>query len=369
MNTPNIRKILKDYLSGRAGAKAGRAVDEWYQSFDNKEVIKNDNALTGREIWDRIERNLSQDGTEAEGPGLALTDTERPIQLTAEADLQETARRGTLRRLMRPMRVAAAVILLAGAAGTFIYVRQRNADCCTEPGYTTIKTGTGERRSMTMADGSKLTLDAATTLRIQEDFSHHRHIELVDGQAFFDVAPDKEHPFTVKIGTITTTVLGTSFGVSAYEGLPSVRIGVVSGKVSVGENGEPSNPESQAHQGKINPGSHGDEILEASQELVFDKTANSYHRVPLDEALTAWQEGRFVMNDLSFDEMATVCLKQYGVQLQAGDDAVRHTRYTTELDNKMTPQQVLEVLAAIHYSKIRHEGSKTIFSSKTSNNN
>jgi ferric-dicitrate binding protein FerR (iron transport regulator) len=190
-----------------------------------------------------------------------------------------------------------------------------------------------------MDDGSLLTLDAGTTIRIQKGA---RHIELADGQVFFDVKKDDQHPFTIHSQDLTTTVLGTSFTISAYQGLHDLDIGVVSGRIRVA-----SATSTLAFLGK-------------NEEFSYNKTTKAYRTIPLDESMTAWQEGRLLLNDLSFPEMAVLLQKDFGVTIETTQDAVAHTKYTTELRRSMTADEAIQVLAAIHHLKIKKQYSKIL---------
>lgn len=245
--------------------------------------------------------------------------------------------------LSRPAKIAAMVIVLAGAAGTFYWVRQSRQACCSPIAFTTVSTGIGEKKKLTLQDGSQLTLDAATTIRLREDFASNRTVQLDDGQVFFDVKKDDRHPFNIESQGLTTTVLGTSFTISAYKNLNNLSIGVVSGKISI------DGPAVQKN------------ILEKDQELVYNKSAKTYKTQPLDEALTAWQDGRILLNDLSFEEMSAITKKNFGIEIATDEPAIRNTRYTTELAVTMTPAAAAEVLAAIHNLKIRHKDNKIFF--------
>jgi ferric-dicitrate binding protein FerR (iron transport regulator) len=235
--------------------------------------------------------------------------------------------------------VAAIFILLSGAAITFLLLHKRSAQN-TPIAFLTITSRTGEKKNITMDDGSLLTLDAGTTIRIQKDISKTRTVEVVDGQVFFDVKKDEQRPFIIHSEGLTTTVLGTSFTISNYKGLHNLSIGVISGKVSV-------------EHGSANVGT-----LEKDQELVYNKTSQSYKKIPLEESLTAWQDRRLLLNDLSFYEMAVVMEKNFGVNIETTEDPVIHTKYTTELLISMTPMEAVQVLAAIHHLKITAKDNK-----------
>ncbi|MDO6432924.1 FecR domain-containing protein [Flavitalea sp. BT771] len=308
MEEKNIRRILQRYLLGNAHGEDGNAVDNWYDSFDNERLVplsEEETAATRQEIWDKVAPVLSE---------------EKKVWT-----------------LPSYLKVAAMILVIAGAALLILHHRHGQQDAIA---FTTISTGIGEKKKVTAQDGSLLLLNAGTTIRIQNDFSSDRKIELVDGEVFFDVKTDAQRPFTVTSGSLTTTVLGTSFNISAYKELNNLSIGVVDGKVSVaGDSAALS-------------------VLLKEEELVFNKTSKTYKKIPLDESLTAWQSGRLVLNDLSFNEMATIMKKNYGIDVVTNDEAIRNTRYTTELSSAMSPLQAIQVLAAIHELKVREKNKQ-----------
>lgn len=318
MEEKNIRQILQQYLLGNAHEKDITAVDNWYNSFDSEELTAlpgEEAGATKQEIWDRVESAMQAE------KGL------KPLPLPP----QKT------RTLLPYFKAAAMIILIAGAAGTFLYVKNKTASQNKALAYTTISTGTGKKKKITLQDGSVLTLNAGSTIRIQDDQSKDRKIELVDGEVFFEVAKDQQRPFVIVSENLTTTVLGTSFNISAYTALHNLSIGVVSGKVSI------------VNQSSIMS------ILEKDEELVYDKPNKSFKTIALEESLTAWQNGRLLLNDLSFTEMTVILKKNYGIDITTTDETIKGTRYTTELLTSMSPLQAVEVLAAIHNLKIKQK--------------
>jgi len=311
-----IRQLLKRYLLGNAAEKDISAVDNWYQSFDSGEPVslsEEEAAATRQEIWGKVQSTIRGEGK--------------------------------VWMLPRYWKVAAMILLIAGAGGVSQLLKNHKADQSNTIAFTTISTGIGEKKKVILRDGSQLILNAGTYLRVQNDFSGARRIELVDGEVFFDVKKDEKRPFVIQSQGVTTTVLGTSFSISAYKELNNLSIGVLSGKVSVASQFVPLS------------------LLEKEQELVYDKGARSYKKIALDESLTAWQNGRLVLNDLSFKEMAVLIKKNFGIGMEATDEAIRNTRYTTELLVSMSPVEAAQVLAAIHNLRIEKKGNQ-IFLSK-----
>jgi transmembrane sensor len=99
----------------------------------------------------------------------------------------------------------------------------------------TIASGIGETRRVTLEDGSAVTLGPGTQLRQSYD-NARRLIELVSGEAFFEVAQDARRPFVVIAGQMTLRALESAFGVRAIEGVP-LSVIVSNGKVRVGAGG------------------------------------------------------------------------------------------------------------------------------------
>lgn len=231
-------------------------------------------------------------------------------------------------------RWAVAAAILAGIAGIGYFFFQ-------QPAYTEVITANGERKAIQMEDGSRLSLNAGSTVRISKDFSRERKLSIVDGEVFVEVKGDMQKPFIVESGPLVTTVLGTSFNVSAYQAIHKLSVGVVSGKVSV-QSGDDVN------------------ILEKGRELVYDRQKGSSQVAALDSASLEWQQGKLVLNDASFDEMAVLMEKNFGIHIISTAEHVRSTRYTTELPTSMDPVKAAEVLAAIHRLKIKANNNNQI---------
>jgi transmembrane sensor len=128
---------------------------------------------------------------------------------------------GPTPRVRRPFFAAAAVALAVVIGGAVWWQAHR---------YPLYATDIGERRSITLADGSTVDLNARSKLRI-EFSSAERRVELVDGQALFQVAKDKQRPFIVHSGDATVRAVGTQFDV--YRKDSGTTITVLEGRVAV----------------------------------------------------------------------------------------------------------------------------------------
>lgn len=111
------------------------------------------------------------------------------------------------------LKMTSGVILLAGTGATAWTL-------ATGPDYST---GTGEIRSLTLSDGSRVELGAASAISV--DFTPSlRRIRLHGGEAYFAVASDAARPFRVEAGSVTATALGTAYSVSIAPERTSVAV-------------------------------------------------------------------------------------------------------------------------------------------------
>lgn len=116
----------------------------------------------------------------------------------------------------------AATVAIVGLGGGWLAWHQR-----AQPW--SIATGSGERRTVTLADGSRVSLDGATRLTL--DRRDPRDVTLNTGRALFEVAHDDADPFRVTVGDTTATDLGTTFDVTRLS--DGARISVSEGSVRV----------------------------------------------------------------------------------------------------------------------------------------
>jgi transmembrane sensor len=176
---------------------------DWFARLGADGLLSDDEALAF-DAW------LSADPLNAEAFD-AVTATAQAFesaadQLLAGLELENTRR---ARRLAMGRRgfLAAAGGLAAAIAAAVIVVPSVLPDP-----VQTYATGVGERRSVTLADGSTVDLNAQTRLTVS--FSHgERHVTLPEGEAIFDVAKDTSRPFTIDAGRYAVRVVGTQFDV------------------------------------------------------------------------------------------------------------------------------------------------------------
>ncbi len=147
----------------------------------------------------------------------------------------------------------------------------------------TLSTPVGGQYQVTLQDGTKVWLNAATTFKYPSYFSgNERRVEL-DGEAFFEVAKNDKQPFRVVLNdNASVNVLGTHFNVMAYSNENSKEITLVEGKVSVKKENKTE---------ELNPG---------MQARIREGEVSTISGVDIEEA-TGWKDGLFVFHDASIE--------------------------------------------------------------------
>ena len=106
------------------------------------------------------------------------------------------------------------------------------ADQSAMPSVILMTTPRGKDCHLTLADGTRVWMNADSQLEFPEQFNGTRRTVRLHGEAYFEVAKDRRHPFVVETDYLTTTVLGTSFNVRAYS-QNDASVALVDGSVSV----------------------------------------------------------------------------------------------------------------------------------------
>lgn len=160
--------------------------------------------------------------------------------------------------------VLSALLLMKNSGEEIIYV---------------VNTGYQSMDSVRLADGTKVMLNAGSRLTYPKEFSGEKREVQLSGQAFFEVTPDKTHPFVVKTQKMDVTVLGTSFEVFSYDGDEEGETVLLTGKVKV------EVLESNQQKG-------GSYVLKPNEKLTYSKTDGISLTTIDADAYSSWRQGK-----------------------------------------------------------------------------
>lgn len=188
------------------------------------------------------------------------------------------AKRGIFARHRRGFSIAASLLLVVGAGWVALPYQQSGVDAQDQQ-QQAFRTGTGQRTRVTLPDGSVVTLDAETELRLHNS-PQERRLDLIQGRAFFRVAHNAERPFIVYASGRKVRAIGTAFDVSNEQG--NIIVTLVEGKVRVDGSAA---------------GSDGGTDMVPGRQLVINRDLNwTLRRVDVAKE-TSWTQGRLIFMD------------------------------------------------------------------------
>lgn len=237
---------------------------------------------------------------------------------------------------------AAACVLACGAVFTFF-------DDLTArlTGTETYVTGTGERSTYTLEDGSTIELNAQSRVQVKYSESQ-RSLSLIKGQALFRVAKNRRRPFIVRAGDRNIVAVGTQFDVRLDA--HSVQVTLIEGKVRI-EQASAQRPSEIV----LTPGK---QLLAQLSAPVPVKNRERLRNIDVDK-VTGWRDGRIFIDDLSLAEAAAEMNKHSAVQI-AIDDPVLAQRRVSGMFKAGEQESFVTALEDYFPIEVRHRGTEEI---------
>lgn len=232
------------------------------------------------------------------------------------------------------------VTIKMNADGVITYIINPDAPSKENPNsFNTLSTPTGGQYNIVLADGTKVFLNAVSSIKYPTHFNGDQRIVELNGEAYFEVAKDKSKPFIVKSGDQNIEVLGTHFNVHAYTNESVVKTTLLEGSVAVSYKNQKA-------------------ILKPGQQAnVSDKFAKIAIKQVDTEAAIAWKNGRFKFDNADLKTVMRQLERWYGIKTEYHGD-VSDVRFNGGTFMNKNLSEVLKVLELSNI-KFKVEG-KTI---------
>lgn len=266
------------------------------------------------------------------------------IMLVDEKQLAAGHRRRVVdfRSLARHTLKWAAVILATFISTYFFFnARQDTFDTATN----TITVPPGQRVNLSLSDGTKVYLNAGSTFTYPALFADHTRKVKLDGEAFFEVSPDKEKPFVVHTHVCDVEVLGTKFNVDAYDKEKTFSAALMEGRIKVKNNSRPS------HTVDLYP---NQKATLAGENLTVSRIS--------DYDIYRWKEGLICFKDLNFIHLMERIEKYYGIELVIENPSLSKYSFSGTFRISDGIENLLRVLQKdVNYRYTRSEDGNTIY--------
>ncbi|WP_421999590.1 FecR family protein [Reyranella sp.] len=190
------------------------------------------------------------------------------------------------------------------------------------------RTATAELRSVTLDDGSVVSLDAESAIAVRYA-AGRREVVLLAGRAFFDVVPAADRPFVVVAGDARVTVLGTAFDVALSPGTLSVAVRSGTVAVALGGGGDRA-------------------TLTRGDRLEIESKSGRFARSEIEPAdVAAWRERRLIVDKATVAEVVAEFGRHYRGVIVLRDSALAGQRISGVFDLRQ-PIEALQAAVRTH---------------------
>ncbi|AMQ01839.1 FecR protein [Pedobacter cryoconitis] len=201
-------------------------------------------------------------------------------------------------------------------------------------GYNSIETPRGGQYQLNLPDGTKIWLNSASSLKYPVSFAalKERRVEL-SGEAYFEVAKDKIHPFIVKSGRQQIQVLGTHFDVNAYPDEQLIKTTLLEGSVKLNEQ----------------------VVLKPGEQSLLTGEKFSVKEVNVNDAID-WKNGEFVFTNESLTSILKKVSRWYDVEIKYIHNPVNMPTFTGSVSRSENISGVLKMLEETSNVRFSIEG-------------
>lgn len=308
MNEKQLKRLIENYLNGTCTDREKAMLDQVLHSYDSPEELTTpleDEQELQAEIFSNIRSEMGTD-----------ISNRTAIPVKKRSKTQRVA-------------IAATLLVLIGIGSIFFLERPVEQIPVLQAELLSAATDWGQRNTITLSDGTIITLNAGSQLQYPKTFEGDsvRSVRLV-GEAFFEVTKDPDKPFIIETGDLTTKVLGTSFNINSYEFNDMISVTVRTGKVQVVS---------------ISPDGSTEMVQLVPNEMAqYSKTANAITKSTVDnENYIDWKNGIIRFNDITFQEASKMLSRWYGVSLSFANNDLKNCHITARYEHAKL-QVVLE---------------------------
>ena len=371
MNIDKVKELLQRYQAGNCTPSENQLIESWYQQLietgewqwgeDEKDIMQ-------RTLESRIMKQINEKPHKIKSPVILLLRKNwwaaASVVLLLGAfgyfiffnknDKREQIAKVSSNDIKAPQSNRAMITLANGqkvfldSAGNGALAVQGNVKLIKLPGgeiayqntsgeisrkmeYNTLSNPRGSKViNMILADGSKVWLNAGSSVTYPVAFIGKERKVSITGEAYFEVTHDASKPFTVSNGAMNVRVLGTHFNVNAFEDDNSdIKVTLLEGAVKVSV----SSPSPSERVGvRLKPG----------QQAQVDKEVKVVNDVDLDKVM-AWKNGYFEFDNASLQNVLKQISRWYDVDV-VYKGSNRPRAFTGEIQRELSLSEVLKIL-------------------------
>ncbi|RQO74474.1 anti-sigma factor [Pedobacter sp. KBW06] len=193
-------------------------------------------------------------------------------------------------------------------------------------GTNILSTARGETYKLILPDGSSVWLNAASSIQYPANFnSADKRIVQLKGEAYFEIAKDRKHPFIVKSFGREIEVLGTHFNINAYSDESNIKTSLLEGSILISQKNKR-------------------QLLKPGEQAILSEDEIAVRTVNVDEAVS-WKDGYFEFQAADIQTVMRQISRWYNVEVHYERPISKET-FTGRISRTKNISQILEMLEA-----------------------
>ncbi|MCX2584417.1 FecR domain-containing protein [Pedobacter sp. MR22-3] len=375
-NQKEFQKLVQKYLDGEASTEEKNALDDYYLLFrdepDQTSLLSDkqlffleqrlENGLFARihqpskvwRMWPRIASVAATVAVIVFGASLFVYHKQQNTNITTNATDITPGKIAATLTLSNGKKISlsdaangeiakeAGISVTKTADGQIVYEIKETTSV--ENNINTLTTSKGETYVLTLPDKSRVWMNAASSLTYSTSLNEHKQRRVkLDGEAYFQIAKDKAHPFIVESKGQEVEVLGTHFNINSYGDDKIVRTTLLEGSVKV----------------VFQKGERNEKILKPGQQsILLPDNRIAVKEVDVNEAV-AWRDGKFIFDREDMGTIMRKVARWYNVEVIFEDD-IQNKQITGSVSRYANLSELLKVLEATGRAHFKTEGRKVI---------
>lgn len=348
MEQLDIDKIIVGYLSGECSDEELLLFHRWMSASDeNKKYY-----FHLKKIWNHADTS--------------------PDQINLDERWATTNKKvfGKTYSLNQLLRIASVIIVSIGlgiAVTWFVGTKSQQVRAV----YNETVVPYGGQAEVKLSDGSTVKMNAGSKLKYPAIFNGPTRKVFLEGEAFFEVMTDREHPFIVSTSNLDVKATGTKFNVNAYKDEPVIIATLVEGRISIkptrAEGDEIVLKPNQTITYYYNEKQEFTENEQNTQDKVAKKTAEPIKKAKprkIDiithestEVYTSWKDNKWVIEKEKLESLAKRLERHFNVEIQFNAEKLKNFSFTGKLEDEPI-EQVLQAMKLTAPLKYKIEGRK-----------
>jgi ferric-dicitrate binding protein FerR (iron transport regulator) len=231
----------------------------------------------------------------------------------------------------------------------------------------TVSTKAGSKSKIQLPDGTQVWLNADSKLKYNQDFmGAFREVQLT-GEAYFDVAKDKAHPFIIHTGSIDVKVVGTSFNVRSYPNEKTTETALIQGVVEITLHNNPDKKIILRPSEKLTVQNQPAPVTPAKDSIIEDVPMLTLGKIRFGKTdstssiETMWVRNKLAFENETFGRIIAEMERWYNVKFVVKNEALLDKHLTGIFENKSLAEvmEALRVSASFQY-RVK-EGTVTVW--------